>query len=258
MVVGCTSPVEIGCTSPQCTTAPAHLSYNHRRVQGAFVQEEIMWSSREHRHGGLKRRYVDFHGGVLRCIDPLRHTHVAFATELHFENWLLHWAEPYVRRLLPHSERLTCLYQGHRLSLSPDLLIERDHIEIQIVNARDTPTSRARTRSLAYVAHSHGFMWSARTPEQIRSQPVLLSNLDRLRQCAAIHADDRAISVSRAITTFLRSASATTRGEVRGCIHREIPDTLVDAVLIRLHAAGLLRIDLEEIRYGQSTLILRQ
>ncbi|WP_199032459.1 hypothetical protein [Ralstonia sp. ASV6] len=217
-----------------------------------------MWSSREHRHGGLHRRYIGFHGGVLRCIDPLRHTHVAFATELHFENWLLHWADPSVRRLLPHSERLTCLYQGHRLSLSPDLLIERNCIEIQIVNARDTPTSRARARSLAYVAHAHGFIWSARTPEQIRSQPVLLSNLDRLRQCAAIHADDRAISVSRAIAQLLLSASATTRGEIRAHIHRDIPDTLVDAVLIRLHAAGVLKIQLEEVRYGQSTLILRK
>ena len=195
---------------------------------------------------------------MLRCIDPLRHTHVAFATELHFENWLLHWAEPYVRRLLPHSERLTCLYQGHRFSVSPDLLIERNCIEIQIVNACDTPTSRARTRSLAYVASAYGFTWSVRTREQIRRQPVLLSNLDRLRQCAAIHADDRAIAVSQTIATFLLSASATTRGEIRGLIHPEIPDTLVDAVLIRLHAAGLLKILLEEVRYGQSTLILRK
>ncbi|CAJ0822662.1 hypothetical protein [Ralstonia flaminis] len=217
-----------------------------------------MWSSREHGHGGLRGRYVDFRGGVLRCIDPLRHTHVAFATELHFDNWLLHWAEPGVRRLLPHSERLTCLYRGHQLSLSPDLLLERNGIEIQIVNARETLASQARARTLEYVACAHEFSWSVRTSELIRGRPILLSNLDHLRQCAAIHADDRALWVSRTIATFLLSTATTTRGEVRERIHQEIPDTLVDAVLIRLHATGVLTIQLEEARYGQSTIILRK
>ncbi|PRE59517.1 hypothetical protein C6P86_23660 [Burkholderia multivorans] len=180
---------------------------------------------------------------------------MAFATELHFENWLLYWAQPDVKRLVPHSPRLTCMYCGYRMGLSPDLFVEREGVEIQVVSACVTPASEARARTLAYVGRAHGFAWSVRTPELIRSRPVLLANLDRLLQCATIHVDECGTSIWRMVAASVSDASVMTRGQIRARIHQEIPDTLIDAVLVRMQAAGLLSIELEETRYDEHTLI---
>lgn len=38
-----------------------------------------MWSERDRRYGGLQRRYTDFHGSTVRCLDPVNRSPVAFA-----------------------------------------------------------------------------------------------------------------------------------------------------------------------------------
>ncbi|MGN8063422.1 hypothetical protein ACTJK4_17365 [Ralstonia sp. 22111] len=214
-----------------------------------------MWSIHEHSYGGLQRRYVDFRGGVLCCVDPLRHKPVAFATELHFENWLLYWAKPEVRQLTTEPARLQCMCRGTRMSLSPDLVIERENVEIQLVTSRLGSAAESLARRLAFVAEAHGFSWSLRTKREIRTDPVTLTNLDRLRQCATLYADEPARQVRRVVLASLHSQPLTTRRELRLLVARDVPDTLLDATLVRLHAAGKLILELSGERYGERTVI---
>lgn len=216
-----------------------------------------MWSLREHRYGGLHRRYREFNGGVLRCIDPLRHQPIAFPTELHYENWLLYWARPEVRRLQTGGLRLQCMHLGHSLSVQPDLVVTAHVEQIQIVMAASTPTSEKRVQRLALVAKAHDLQWAARTRAEIRADPALLSNLDRLRQCTTLHIDDRAPAIERLVHDGLRTAPWTTRGHLARRIEPHTPQSLLDATLLRLHAAGELSLELSSAPYGNSTLVRR-
>ena len=217
-----------------------------------------MWSFREHRYGGLHRRYREFNGGVLRCIDPLRREPIAFPTELHYENWLLYWAQPGVRRLQVGGLRLYCMHLGHRFSVRPDLVVTDHSEQIQIVMASSTPANEKRVQRLALVAKAHDLQWAARTRAEIRADPVLLSNLDRLRQCTTLNADDRAPAIERLVHDSLRAADSTTRGHLRQRMGPHVPQSLLDATLLRLHAAGELSLELSAAPYGENTLVRRR
>jgi hypothetical protein len=214
-----------------------------------------MWSERDRRYGGLLRRYSQFRRGTVRCLDPVRRAPVAFATGLHYENWLLHWAMPGVRNLMPHAAKLTCLDGGYKRSISPDLQFERDGIEIQIVVARGGPESAARSYDLERVAQAHDFRWTVRTREQIRADPLLIANLDGLRQCMTLHADDFAWAMMRRIERLLIGSRCCTRADIRARVSLSVPDTMVDAVLMWLHREGVIELDLAGGAYGYQTKI---
>jgi hypothetical protein len=217
-----------------------------------------MWSFREHRYGGLHRRYRDFNGGVLRCIDPLRREPIAFPTELHYENWLLYWAQPCVRRLQAGGLRLHCMHLGHRFSVRPDLVVTAHTEQIQIVMAVSTPANEKRVQRLALVAKAHDLQWAARMRAEIRAEPMLLRNLDRLRQCATLHVDDRAPAIERLVHDGLRAEPSTTRGHLGQRMGLHLPQSLLDATLLRLHAAGELSLELSGAPYGENTLVRRR
>lgn len=217
-----------------------------------------MWSERDRRYGGLRNRYRDLHWGQVRCMDPLRHCPVAFASDLHYENWLLHWAKPGIGCLIPHSAKLTCLDRGRLRSLSPDLQFSRDGIEIQIVVTEVTSGSKSRAYTLQRIAEAHEFRWSVRTRDVIRERPILLDNLDHLRQCAEMHADDPTQSIMRTIESVLRKADTLPLARLRKHLGPYTPETLIDSVLIRLHATGHIKIDLAEAKYGDDTTIARR
>jgi hypothetical protein len=214
-----------------------------------------MWSERDRRYGGLNWRYREFEWARAECMDPLRKCSVAFRTELHYENWLLHWAIPEVKNLVPNSVSLTCLDYGVRRSIKPDLQFRRDGIEIQIVVPRHSSAYESRIYTLQRVAAAHDFQWSVRTPKLIRADPFLLDNLDRLRRSAMLYVDQRGEPVWSFVESFFDRTAVATRAELRERVGKKIPDGQVDAVLIRMHALGQVKIDLTEKLYGEDTKI---
>src|SRR5258708_13748354 len=94
--------------------------------------EESMWTERERRYGGRQQRYKGFPQATLRCLDPLRRRPVSFATDLHYQNWLLPWAMPLIADLTLRGEILTFLDSRQIRSLTPDLRFSSDGVEIQL------------------------------------------------------------------------------------------------------------------------------
>ena len=214
-----------------------------------------MWSERDRRYGGLQRRYKNFHGSTVRCLDPVSRKPVAFATELHYENWLLYWARPGVKNLDPSAPKLGCLDSGRQRVIVPDLQFDLQGIEIQLVVARDGPGLEVRTHTLQRVADAHGLRWAIRTRRQIREKPFLISNLDTLRQCSTLHADEPGQWVRLRVESLLSECHFCTLDQIKERVGVRAPDTLVDSVLIGMHRSGEIEIDLTGGAYGQKTRI---
>lgn len=203
-----------------------------------------MWSSRALSYGGLARRYRDFPNCVLRCLDPLRGVSVAFSTELKYENWLLYWADPLIREIQLCCPWFECVLDGQRTRVRPDLVIVHKQTEIQLVVSRRTEGSVRRTSALVRVAQARGFEWSVRTHDDIRGCPVLLRNLNRLRQCAVMFADDVTPTDLDVIANLLPRNEILTRREVSEMVPACVSGDLLDALLIHLHWRGRVSIDL--------------
>ena len=115
-----------------------------------------MWTGRDHKFGGLKKRYVNRPRGDYRSFDPLRRQPVSFGTELEYENWLLHWAQPAVRGFVIDPNRLRCLDHGRTVSIVPDLIVVRDDIQLQCVVRELDAAAINKKQALERVAQAHG------------------------------------------------------------------------------------------------------
>ncbi len=212
-----------------------------------------MWSSRDVSYGGLRKRYREFHGGVLRCMDPLRAIPVEFATELKYENWILHWADPFIRVIEPRCPWIECTHNEQRIRVRPDLAITRERTELQLVLSRRTVNAERRISALIAVAQAHDYDWSIRTRDDVRHCPVQLMNLKRLRQCAVLLADRMNVSDLALVSTLLPRAQVLTRREIAGCVPSRFAADLLDTLLIHLHWRGRVTIDLTGGVYGDHT-----
>ncbi|MFM0196828.1 hypothetical protein PQQ65_27370 [Paraburkholderia strydomiana] len=212
-----------------------------------------MWTGRDHKFGGLKYRYVKRPRGDSRAFDPLRKEPVSFSTELKYENWLLHWAEPEVSGLTTSPERLRCLDRGQTVSITPDLLVIRAHVEIQCVVRSMHGNAIETEKSLERVAQAHGCLWTLRTREQIRANPLLLDNLERFRQSAMICVDEPLDELREKINAALPKNSTVSIGDLREAVKCEDGDSRLDALLIRMHWNKHVQINFKEFRYDDAT-----
>jgi hypothetical protein len=217
-----------------------------------------MWAERDHKFGGLKRRYAKHPRGESRCFDPLRQKHVSCSTELKYENWLLHWAESGISELETSCDRMQCLDHGQSVSIVPDLIVVRDGIrELQcIVRSTDKALERI-TRSLERVALAYGHAWALRTLDQIRANPVLLDNLERFRQCATIYVDEPLGHLRSAIEAALPNRDSLAIRDLRRILNFPLTDQSFEAALIQLHWTRHIHINFEEFRYDEAIISRR-
>lgn len=214
-----------------------------------------MWSIRTLSYGGLTRRYRDFHGGVLRCMDPLRDVPVAFSTELKYENWLLYWADPLIRKIDVGHAWIEYMSDGMRVRMRPDLVIKRERTELQLVLPQPAKQTERRISALIQAAQALDCDWRVRTRDDIRRCPLLLVNLKRLRQCAAMYADHVNVSDLAFVAKLLPSAESLTCREIAERIPSRLRGGLLDAILIHLHWRGRILIDLTGRAYGDHTTV---
>lgn len=211
-----------------------------------------MWTGRDHKFGGLKYRYIKRSRGDTRSFDPLRREPVSFSTELEYENWLLHWAQPDVVGFVFDPERFRCLDHGRTVSIVPDLVVVRGDVQLQCV-VRTLDEAAVKTeKSLERIAQAYGCSWALRAREQIRANPLLLDNLERLRQAAMVCVDEPLDQLHRQVETVLTDRSALPVRVLRESLKFAQQDSRLDAVLIRMHWAGHVHINLEELRYDEA------
>jgi hypothetical protein len=212
-----------------------------------------MWTGRDHKFGGLKYRYAKRPRGDSRAFDPLRRKAVSFATELKYENWLLHWAEPSIRRLDTSPERLRCLDHGRSVSIAPDLVVVRGGVELQCVVPSMDVGAVTKEKSLERVAQAYGYSWELRTREQIRANPLLLDNLERFRQSAMVCVDEPLDELRQVVKAALPANSRMSIRDLREAIKFAETDSRLDAVLIHMHWTEDVHMNLEEFRYDEAT-----
>lgn len=212
-----------------------------------------MWTGRDHKFGGLKHRYTKRPRADSRSFDPLRLEHVSFPTELKYENWLLHWADPGITKLVCTSERLRCLDHGRSVSIVPDLVVVRGDVQLQCVVLLMDATAVHTGKSLELVAQAYGCSWALRTRDQIRANPLLLENLERLRQSAMVCVDEPLDALRSEIETVLPDNAPLSIRDLRQALNFPETDSRFDAALIHMHWTGHVHINLEEFRYDDAT-----
>jgi len=212
-----------------------------------------MWTGRDHKFGGLKRRYKKRPRADSRSFDPLRLQHVSLPTELEYENWLLHWPDPDITQLVTTSERLRCLDHGRSVSIVPDLIVVRDDVELQCVVRLMDDAAVQTGKSLERVAQAYGCSWALRTRDQIRIKPLLLDNLERFRQSAMVCIDEPLDGLRSEIKTALPDKAPLPIRDLRRTLDFPETDPRFDAALIHMHWTGHVHINLEEFRYDDAT-----
>jgi hypothetical protein len=212
-----------------------------------------MWTGRDYKYGGLKRRYLKRPRGDSRLFDPLRREPVSFRTDLEHENWLLHWAKPDVTGFVFDPERVRCLDHGLTVSIVPDLVVICDGVQLQCVVRTLDAAALETGRSLERVANAYGCSWALRTREQIRANPLLLDNLERLRQAAMVCVDEPLDELRRQVEEALPESLAISVHDLRNLLELAQQDPRLDAVLIHMHWIGQVHINLEELRYDEAT-----
>lgn len=218
-----------------------------------------MWALRDERYGGRAKRYMKHRGAVVRCVDPIGVQTLAFSTLLHFENWLLHYARPDVVAVDANPAPLEYLHQGRLKRLRFDLLLRLNTgiREIQLVVRHDDARVRAQCTSLQEAASSFGFVFVPRPRELVRANRTLLDNVGRLRQLLVAHSDSISSFTLNSICEQVHQAGEIKRGQLsEGEMSSLIAHPqCVDAALFKLYVARRVRLNLDEVPYGNETII---
>ena len=210
---------------------------------------------------GIRARFRDKPGRLLRCIDPFSCEPVEFASPIQYENWLLRRFDPSIVYLNATQDRWEALHRGRLLAVKPHLHWARssgaNHLEIVAVPGKDVST--AILDALQIVAHSHGLKPGIRTATEIRKEPVLLDFLDRTRQRLVLHMREmRDVGVRNSILATFRARLELRRGDVLSeCVAApaRIEAEIVDSALFWLRQTRALQFDFEGGRYDDQTVI---
>jgi hypothetical protein len=203
----------------------------------------------QHSYGGLAKRYEKHRNGMLECVDSLALAPVSFSTELHYENWLLHWLDSTVQALDTSLRPWACIDCGQRRSFKPHLVVRRrSGIELHAVCRQESDLPPAQLHSYRRIAQAHGAEFVLRPRRLIRSSVPQLRNLKQLRQrCTLLR--DRPLLELQGMVLQLLDAVPLRVETLRTALGHPSDNHELDAVLARLCRAGLVSLNLFEAHY---------
>ena len=230
-------------------------------VRGPLKAETRSFDDVKFGFAGIRARYRENPGRMLRCIDPFSLEPVVFATPLQYENWLDRRFDGSIVYVDPSRDDWEVLHHGQQLSVSPHLhwagWSDKGVLEMVIEPGRESSYQAIET--LETVARAHGLKSSVRLAVDIRRDPKLLDLLDRVRQKLVCHMDVvRDASVRGYVLDAVKNEQVSCRGDVMStCIGRphDLSRDSVDAVLFWLRRVGAVQFDIVEGRYDDRTAI---
>ncbi len=206
--------------------------------------------------GGLAWRYKDHSKGVRRLVDPITNQSVAFASDLVFENWLLHRFDPQIVEL-EHSpspiEVTSPTGVPHRAAAHLRLTRKDGRRELHLVFKSKAP--EGQRRALTSIAKALGGVLVLRSRAEIRLDVVATTNLRYLRQVMTMWGSEGS-QIDAAVSEQLSSAGCLVREQLTRA-HPQLDPGLIDSRLGYMHCRGDLVIQFSGSTYGDGTVIVR-
>lgn len=208
-------------------------------------------STQDRRYGGLKYRYKDQKGRLIRLIDPITGTTREFSTPLHAENWLL-------RNFAPGS--VSCDTKpaafrfrdptGEHVSIADLVTKFDDGVCIADLVDNHSPTVKWKWMALERTTKVYQHVAMLRSQLDVRSNMLLLSNLDALRQNMVLHpADKEEIEQVRLCVELGAKSPFEVKKELK--LYRS-PESIFSALGI-LYRQRKVSINFAVCSYGQNT-----
>lgn len=211
---------------------------------------------------GIRDRYRRHRGGVVRFLDPLGAGIVSVPTPVHYDAWLTRFLDPRVKQLAVPLEPLIAVIRGQIVMAQPHLQWRADDAAV-VVEAINTAPAGTRSHGVAadrlrQVAAAHQLRCVVRSAADVRLNPILLCNLDYARQCMCLEPPPRRRAVEMRVCERLKAYGAQSRAEILAALSalgwQALPQCM-DSVLFDLHHRGLIHIELENVRYGNDSLV---
>lgn len=199
------------------------------------------------RWGGLRGRYKDFQGAVVRCLDPIAGKPVQFARPLEYEAWIRSRFAADTAQITPGPTMVSASVAGHLLEARATYVVRTiDGREVyHVVAKHSVPVERLR--SLVRVAKGMLATVEVHLLADLRADVALFWRLERLRQAATIHMFEGA-EYDQLILQAV-DKGARTRSEVHITLAHVEPQ-LLDARLAQMHCAHRIRLHFDTDDYG--------
>jgi hypothetical protein len=213
-----------------------------------------MWAARDQRYGGLNTRYKTYRGGLVRMLSPFTGQPLEFSSTLKADNWLLRAFCPGAVECLGRVSGFNILEGGKvKPPVIHTLTTFKDRIRIaDLVVTERTPKVESRWEVLQKAGSVYRFTPCLRTREEIRANPVLLENLDTMRQHLVQHGGYFLIAADDVLRSLHRGAS-TRRELAKDLARRPHSSEEIDTVLFSLYRQDRIAINIAEVPYGIDT-----
>lgn len=228
----------------------------------ALMANSAIWAARDHRYGGLASRYKKDHRRLIRIMDPFTSTPMQFSTTLRADNWLLRNFCPGAARCHVPVGGVRYLQEGKVRSVHCDLITEfHDGVQVAdlVVTHRDTPGSVGEWwRELQQIGVAFDFVPKQRCENEIRANPTLLTNLDRMCQHLVLHDRDdlhHQDQIRAAIPSSGTIRVAELLNELRYSRYPLPTPEQFDSALFRLYRRGTVSVNIAEVSYGPSSTV---
>lgn len=230
----------------------------------ASTATEALWAARDHRYGGLASRYKRDHRRLIRIVDPFTETPMQFSTTLRADNWLLRNFCPGASRSHVPGGGLRFLHEGKIRTVQCDLITEfSDGIQVadMVIKTRAELTEDQnmwRWCELEKVATAFGVVPKLRQESEIRANPTLLCNLDRMCQHLVMHGRDDLYQQDQIRTAIPKGGGirvADLQNELRFSSYPMPTPEQFDCALFRLYRLGTVSVNLAEVSYGPCSVI---
>jgi hypothetical protein len=200
------------------------------------------------RWGGRAGRYAEFKGAVGRCFDPIARCPVEFEFAFEYEAWLRARLDPATASI---THKRTPL-QASRVDAAPlkavatFVVTTRSGLKEFHLACRDLEAGRSQARALRKVAGSLGAKVVVHTLAELREDVQTFWRMELLRQAATI---EQACPTSQAQVLAAAHAGGRSLHALQGRLPT-LNAQQVNAALVRLHCAALLRLDLSHDDFG--------
>lgn len=210
---------------------------------------------------GIRARYREHPGRMLRNIDPFSLETIVFATPLQYENWLDRRFDPAIVYVDPSRDSWEVIHHGQLLTVCPHLhwagWSDKGVLEMVVEPGREGSYEVLETAEI--VAKAHGMKASLRLATEVRRDPARLDLLDRIRQLLVVHADVVRNQWARSyVLRALKDERLSSRGAVMSaCIGapHHLSREAVDAMLFWLRRLGSIHFEIVGGRYDDRTAI---
>ncbi len=218
-----------------------------------------MWASRDISYGGLKKRYSEKKGRLIRQIDPFTALPVEFSTTLRADNWLVRNFCPHVVSCVVQPDNLGFMERGviHKTKCDTLTIFSDGSRLADLVITEFRTSAQVAWQILQKAAVVHKLSVRLRTRNEIRANPTLLANLDLMCQHLILH-NDRGIDV--VMNDIRKIVAHQTKPFIPQDIaqelaYRNVSKERADCALFRLYRQGVISINIKEIPYGNASII---